>query len=85
MDINDLKLTMVTEEVKYWVRDIWFDFEGEEQYVELAWEEDYSYEIRAKEFTLKFQQTLDKWHETTDELFESMLDDLTWVEAGKRK
>jgi len=85
MNIKDLKLTEVTEEIKYWVRDIWFDFEGEQQYVELAWEEDYSYEIRAKEFTPKFQEALDKWHETTDELFESMLDDLTWVEAGKRK
>lgn len=82
--IEDLKLVKVEEEVKKWIRDIYFTYEGEEQYVELSWEEGYSYEILAEEFTLKFREALDKWHETTDELFESMLDDLTWVEAGKR-
>jgi hypothetical protein len=85
MNINDLKLTSVTEEVKRWARSIRFEYQGEEQYVDLSWEEDYGYEILYKEFTPKFREALDKWHETTDELFESMLDDLTWVEAGKRK
>jgi hypothetical protein len=82
--IEDLKLVRVSEENKKWVRDIYFTYEGEEQFVELAWEEDCSYEILDSEFTAKFREALDAWHDTTDELFESMLDDLTWVEAGKR-
>jgi hypothetical protein len=82
--IEDLKLVRVEEDVKKWVRDIYFTYEGEEQQVVLIWEEDYGYEILDKEFTPKFREALKAWHETTDELFESMLDDLTWIEAGKR-
>jgi hypothetical protein len=79
-----LEITYVNEEVKCWVRDIYFQYEGEEQYVQLKWEEDYSYEIISSEFTPNFRKALDKWHETTDELFEGLLDDLTWQEL-KRK
>jgi hypothetical protein len=82
--IEDLKLVRVSEDCKKWVRDIYFEYNGEEQYVELSWEEDYGYEIVAKELTDSFSEALEAWHDTTDELFESMLDDLTWVEAGKR-
>lgn len=81
--IEDLKLVRVEEDVKKWVRDIYFTYEDEEQYVELCWEEDYSYEILADDFTPKFREALDKWHETTEELFESMLDDLTWQQVKK--
>jgi hypothetical protein len=81
--IEDLKLVKVEEDVKKWVRDIYFTYEGEEQHVVLIWEEGYSYEIWEEEFTPKFREALDKWHETTDALFESMLDDLTWKEVKK--
>ena len=81
--IEDLKLVRVEEDCKKWVRDIYFEYNGEEQYVELSWEEDYSYEILADDFTPKFREALDKWHETNEELFESMLDDLTWQQIKK--
>lgn len=82
--IEDLKLASVSEDVKKWVRDICFTYEGEWQFVMLAWEEDHSYKILSKDFTPKFREALDAWHETTDELFESLLDDLTWqhIKAG---
>jgi len=81
--IEDLKLVRAEEEVKKWVRNIYFTYEGEEQFVCLVWEEDYSYEIWEEEFTPKFREALDAWHETTDGLFESMLDDLTWQHIKK--
>jgi hypothetical protein len=81
--IEDLKLVTVDEEVKRWIRSIHFEYQGEEQYVDLTWEEDYGYEILYKEFTPKFRKALDAWHETTDELFESMLDDITWQHVKK--
>jgi galactokinase len=83
--IEDLKLTDVEEEIKKWQRHIYFEYNGEEQYVELWWEEDYGYEILSKELTDSFSKVLDAWHETTDELFESMLDDLSWKQARKGK
>jgi len=76
--LQDLKLVSVNEEVNHWVRDIYFEFNGEEQYVKLRWEEGNGYEIIKEELTNNFRKALDAWHETTDELFESMLDDLTW-------
>jgi len=84
MNFEDLKLIRVTEEVKFWVRDIYFEYEGEEQYVELAWEEGYSYEIRSSNLTPRFKNVLDKWHETSEELFEAWLDDLTWLKVDRK-
>lgn len=76
--LQDLKLLLVEEETSHWHRNIYFEFNGEEQYVLLCWEEGYSYKIIEQKFTDNFRKALDDWHETTDELFESMLDDLTW-------
>jgi hypothetical protein len=81
--IEDLKLVRVSEDCKKWVRDIYFEYNGEEQYVELSWEEDYGYTIVSKDLTDSFSEALEAWHETTDELFESMLDDLTWQHVKK--
>lgn len=81
--IEDLKLTYVDEDVRSWKRDIYFEYNGEEQYVELYWEEDCGYEIMSQELTESFTKALHDWHETTDELFESMLDDLSWKEVRK--
>jgi hypothetical protein len=82
-NIEDLKLTSVEEDCKKWVRDIYFTYNDEEQYVELSWEEDYGYEIVSKELTDSFSEALAAWQETTDELFESMLDDLSWQQVKK--
>jgi len=81
--IEDLKLTSVEEDCKKWVRDIYFTYNDEEQYVQLSWEEEYGYEIFSKELTDSFSEALKVWHETTDELFESMLDDLSWQQVKK--
>lgn len=81
--IEDLKLTYVDEDVRSWKRDIYFEYNDEEQHVQLYWEEDCGYEILSSEFTDSFSKALEEWHETTEELFESMLDDLTWKEVRK--
>jgi len=85
MKFEDLKLTRVSEEINCWVRDIYFQYEGEDQYVQLKWEEGYSYEIIDQELTDKFTEALEAWHDTTDELFEAWLDDLTWREVAKNE
>jgi len=66
------------------VRDIYFQYEGEDQYVQLKWEEGCSYEIIVQKLTPKFEEVLGNWHDTTDELFEGWLDDLTWREVGRK-
>ena len=81
--IEDLKLITVEEDCKKWVRDIYFEYNGEEQFVELAWEEDWGYEIISKEFTDTFSEALKTWNKTNEELFTSMLDDLTWQKVTK--
>ncbi len=79
---KDLDLLSVDEEVNSWIRNIYFIWQGDEQFAEVKWEEGWGYELISSEFTEAFKEFCEL-HDIEEDSICSLLDDLTYQKVSK--